>query len=658
MQHNTQKRSIIICSILLFLVFGSFNQLKTKKEKPLFKLGTKEYYTEEFEYYFSKNNDELTKDSVEFKVKEYLDLFVKFRLKVLEAENRNMHLDETFIKELSGYQKQLAKPYLTESKMSEALIKEVYERMKEEVRASHILLKVKENALPEDTLKVYNKVMQIRSQVVAGANFDSLAQITSEDPSAKQNKGDLGYFSALAMVYPFEEAAFSTSVNDVSNPTRTRFGYHLIKVTDRRKAQGKVKVAHIMLREKKEVNNDVENIELKISSIHQKLSNGESWDELCNLYSEDRNTKAKGGVLNWFGTGNLVKEFEAAAFGLQKKGDISTPFKTRFGWHIVKLLDKKSIEPLEEIRGRIESKISRDSRSKVKKEQTLTSLKSQNDFELDYSVLDQVIGSFDTTLLEGKWQIDSTEFTNQTIFSLGGQNYSSWDFSDFVNKKQRKRQGVSVTKYAESLYNQFEEKSIFEFEEKNLETNNKEYRMVLGEYRDGILLFNLMEKEVWGKAVEDTVGLKAYYKSNQDEYEAKESAIVRFFVSDKQEVIEKAKPFLDKTKNEIDKAFNKEEPLNLQVFDKTVEKGEDSDIDNYWKVGVYDFEKDNRKYLLQVQEIVPKKYKPLNTIKGQVISDYQNYLEETWVSGLKSKYPVKINKSSLKQFIKKTENRL
>ncbi len=645
--------SALILSLIVLSTLSSFAQ------KPLFKLGSHKYYTEEFEYYFSKNNDRLSKDSVAIKVNEYLELFVKFRLKVLEARQKDMHLEPDFIKEFTGYQKQLAKPYLMESKMSEALVQEVYARMLEEVKASHILLRVAEDAVPEDTLKAFNKIINIKAQITAGASFDSLAVIHSEDPSAKQNKGSLGYFSAMAMVFPFEDAAYNTAVGALSNPVRTKFGYHLIKVQDRRKARGKVKVAHIMLRSKPKASpEEAQNVEAKINSIYDKLTKGASWDELCKLYSEDQNTKDKGGVLNWFGTGNLVKEFETAAFGLENKGDYSKVFQTRYGWHIVKLMDKKPVEPLDEIRTQLESKISRDGRSKVKKTQSLQKLKKQNNFQISTNNRNTIFTAFDSTLIFGKWKLDSATFINQVLFSLKDNNYSTWDFAAFVLKNQRRRKNISIAKYAESLYNQFEEKSIFEFEEKNLEYSNKEYRMILQEYRDGILLFNLMEQEVWGKAVSDTTGQKEYYSKFKNKYAMKESAVVRVLSSENKETIEKVKADIDKTKKEIDKAYNSKERLTLQILDKTVEKGEDSDVDSNWAVGIYEYEKGGRHYLLQVKEIIAAGYKVMENIKGQVISDYQNHLEDQWIEGLKDKYPVKVNKATLKLVIKKIEAQL
>jgi peptidyl-prolyl cis-trans isomerase SurA len=657
---NTVKNLLLKTLVLaVFLILGANEIFAQKKVTPLFKLGTNEVYAENFEYYFSKNNDKLTKDSVEFKVQEYLDLFIKFRLKVLEAEYNNLHEEAAFITEFSGYKKQLAKPYLLESKMSESLVQEVYQRMKEEVKASHILFMIDENALPKDTLDVFNRIMDVKKQFDSGVNFDSLAQTLSEDPSAKQNKGDLGYFSAFAMVYQFEEGAFNTPVGSVSQPIRTKFGYHLIHVKDRRSTRGKVKVAHIMLRNKSTPSEEeVQSNEAKINSVYEKIIDGENWNSLCELYSDDINTKKKGGVINWFGTGNLVKEFEEASFGLQNKEDISKPFQTKYGWHIVKLIDKKPIEPFEEVKGQLESKISRDQRSKVKKKQALLTLKKQNNFILNESAKNTLIQAFDSALIHGKWQTDSKTFKNELLFSLQNKEYSTMDMATYVRENQSKRNNISVPEYAEYLYNLYEEKSIFDFEEKNLEQFNNEYKLILQEYRDGILLFNLMEKEVWGKAIKDSVGLTKYYNDNIENYKKKESARVRVLVSDKQETIEKAKSHLSKSKKEIDKAFNNEEPLNLQVFDKIVELGEDQDVDNFWQEGIFEFEKDNRSYLLQVLEIILEAYKPMDTIKGQVISDYQQELEDVWIKKLKEKYPVKINKSTLKQVIKRIESQL
>jgi peptidyl-prolyl cis-trans isomerase SurA len=285
---------------------------------------------EEFENIFRKNN----RDSAisRLSLDEYMELFINFKLKVKEARELGMDTVSKFKTELEGYRAQLARPYLTDTDKLNDLVQEAYRNMGEEVRAMHILVNCAANAAPADTIKAYNRIAALRERVVNGEDFTSVAksQGGSDDPSVKDNGGDLGYFTAFQMVYPFEQAAYSTPVGKVSQPVRTRYGYHILYVVDKRKARGEIRVAHIVVKPKAEANGEL-NAQTKIQEIYQKLKSGEStFEELSAKFSDDASSAKKGGELPWFGTGKMVAEFEDAAFSILKDGDFSEPFKTDF----------------------------------------------------------------------------------------------------------------------------------------------------------------------------------------------------------------------------------------------------------------------------------------------------------------------------------------
>ncbi len=644
-------------SILLILVlpFCAFNWVKPdKKTSYLFKLGDKEYYDDAFRYYFFKNNDGLSADSIAHKVEEYLPLYINFRLKVLEAINLGMDKDQAFREEFNTYKSQLAEPYLTESKITESLLKETYQRMQEERSAAHILIGVGPDALPTDTLAAYNRLLSLKKRILAGEQFDSLAYRYSEDPSAKANYGNLGYFSAMQMVFPFEEATFTTPVGQLAGPVRTRFGYHLIQVNDSRPARGKVLAAHIMIRS---AGRGDQAAHKKVLSVHQKLMEGEDWDALCKIHSEDPGTSSKGGKLNWFGTGNIVKEFEDAAFALDSIGGISPPVKTRYGWHIIKLLDKKGLEPFETIKPKLEQSLARDARSRVKKQKALAAIKKQHGFVRDSTAKAIALEAIDNTLLQGSWLPDSSHSSaNIRLLTLGSRQKNVIEFWQYVQENQTKRIDTPLEVYKNELYNRFEEKSIFEFEEDYLAETNFDYKMILEEYKSGILLFNLMEKNVWQKAVEDSLGQIAFYEKTKANYKRNETASVRFFSSENKATVDKAIDFVEASKKEIDAAFNTVEPLNLQVTEKTLEKGSGDLAEQYWQEGTHFFEEDGRYYLVYVKEIVPAGIKPFEKTRGAVIAAYQEQLEQNWIEQLKKKYPVKVSKRTLKKTIAKIED--
>jgi peptidyl-prolyl cis-trans isomerase SurA len=370
------KRIVLV--LLISVLALSVNA--QEKDPVLLNVGGKEVKLSEFNAIFNKNknNEKITESSIN----EYLDLYIKFKLKVREAEALGYDTLPKFINELKGYRKQLAEPYLTDKDVTESLIKEAYERMTQDVKASHILIKLEEDPLPADTLAAYNKAIKIRNRIIAGEDFGKVAKETSEDPSAQKNNGNLGYFSAMHMVYPFESAAYNTKVGAISMPARTKFGYHIIKVLDKRPARGTVKVAHIMVRaDKNESSEDSAAKKQKIDEIYEKLTkDNQDFSALAKQFSDDKGSAQRGGELPEFNTGKMVEEFENTAFSLKNDGDISTPIKTDYGWHIIKRLSLKTLDSYDEMYSSLKGKVARDSRSNRSKVALLSKIKSENNF--------------------------------------------------------------------------------------------------------------------------------------------------------------------------------------------------------------------------------------------------------------------------------------
>ncbi|MCC6684447.1 MAG: peptidylprolyl isomerase, partial [Bacteroidia bacterium] len=359
---------------------------KTAIAKPtdevLFTFGTDTVYRSEFERIYSKNNTSKEKPD-EKSIREYLDLYVNFKLKVKEAIRMGLDTLPSFKSELAGYRKQLAQPYLIDQKVSQQLVKEAYERMKYEINASHILIRLDENALPKDTIAAYKKIMDLRAKIMKGESFDSVAAKFSEDPSAVSNYGNLGWFTAFQMIYQFETGAYTTEPGKISMPVRTRFGYHLIKVIDKRAATGEIKVAHIGIRVPSSATSEQQlEIKSRVDAIYTKLKQGEKFEDLVKQYSEDERTAQQKGELNWFsGTNNsFPQEFKDAAFALKENGTFSAPVRTSFGWHIIKRVDKRGLQPLAELEESIKSKVARDSRQDQNKRAVIDRIKRENSF--------------------------------------------------------------------------------------------------------------------------------------------------------------------------------------------------------------------------------------------------------------------------------------
>lgn len=489
-------------------------------EKAIISIGKTTVPYREFRYVYNKNNSNAADANTEKSVREYVDLYVNFKLKVMDAEKDGLDTTNSFKRELEGYRKQLAKPYLTDKTVTEKLVKEAYERMKEEVSAAHLLIKCDPKADPKDTLNAYNRILDLRKRILSGESFDKVAKENSEDPSAKFNDGNLGYFTAMQMVYPFEDAAYKTAKGSISNPIRTQFGYHILKVQDRRPSQGQITVAHIMVRANPGMPaEDSIAARKKIYDIYDRVKAGGNFAGLALEFSDHTDSKTKGGILPAFGTGTMVPSFENAAFALRDTGRYSEPFQTPFGWHIVKLINRKTLEPFEELKSSLESKVSKDSRSELNRSFLIAKLKKENGFKENNAILAYAISKADSNLTKGKWKFDMADKKlDQVILSIKEKNYLLRNFWSYVEKKQTLTQSNAPDYQMKLLFRDYADDCVLEYEESHLNEKYEDYKMLVKEYRDGILLFTLMDQKVWTKALEDTTGLKKFHGSNKAKY--------------------------------------------------------------------------------------------------------------------------------------------
>ena len=416
-------------TLVLFL-FGFLTNISLAQKEPVvMTINNKPVTKTEFLQIYTKNNPDpsFDKDSLD----RYMQLFEVFKLKVAEAEALGYDTLPRLQKELEGYKKQLALPYLIDSVQNQAMVKEAYNRTATEVRCSHILIKLDPNASPKDTLAAYNRLLGLKARIEKGEDFASIAKskLGSEDPSAVNNGGDLGYFTAFQMVYPFEEKAYTTPVGTISEPFRTRFGYHILKVTDKRPARGTIKVAHLMIATGREATAETrQNAEKKINEIYDSLVTGSSWDKLVNAYSEDANSIKKGGELPAFGSGTsqrMVLEFEDAAFALKQVGEFSKPVRTQYGYHIIKLIEWTPVKSYDNLRRELQAKVNKDERSKVTQDSFVQKLRAQYAYQnKGEKGLDWFVRNLDSTYFIGKWTADNLK-SNKTLFVLDAKNSSN-----------------------------------------------------------------------------------------------------------------------------------------------------------------------------------------------------------------------------------------
>jgi len=592
---------------------------------------------------------------------EYLDLFINFKLKVRQAEELGLDTLTSFRNELNGYRDQLAKPYFTDEATLEKLINEAYDRSKYDVRASHIFFRLKTDALPADTLAAYEKIIKIRERLVNGESFEKMAVEYSEDPSVKDreanqqhpfikgNKGDLGFFTVFDMVYTFETAAYSTAVGKISPVIRTDYGYHIIKVTDKRPAFGKVVVAHIFLTIPKNAKaEDSLRIKLRIDTVYKKLKDGAKFEDLVKQYSEDKGSATKGGVLPKFGVNRMVPEFIDAIYALKNVGDYSVPILTPYGWHIIKLIERKGPGSLDEEKPELKQKVVKDSRGDLPKEVVLLQIRKEYGVTEFPEARNEFYKVVTDTIFFGKWDGNLAKDLKKPIFKIGTLTVMQKEFADYLATKQRKREKESIERYVNKMYADFLDENLIKWENNHLEQKYPEFKSLMNEYRDGILLFDLTDQKVWSKAVKDTTGLKEFYEKNKANYMWDTRIDASSYTLKKGANIEKVKNFIKSGLADADilKEINSD---SIKVL--TIESGKFSKRDNKmldgiaWEPGFSkDFTSDSTTVFFYIRKVLKPEPKALSEARGLVTADYQNYLEKEWIKVLREKYPVVVNR--------------
>jgi peptidyl-prolyl cis-trans isomerase SurA len=654
---NKKPLFVAICTAFSLVIFAQPDQ------NVLMTIAGKDITISEFESIYHKNNTSQSADPKS--IDEYLNLFVNFKLKVKEAEELGMDTSQSFKNELAGYRRQLAQPYLTDKDLNEALIKEAYDRYQYDVHAAHILIRMNTDAPAKDTLLAYNKLMAYKKRLESGEDFKKIEKEVKASGDKDLIAEELGYFTAFQMVYQFETAAYTTKPGSVSLPVRTRFGYHIVKVSDKRPAKGQIHTAHIMIKTTPEYSEEQNNqAKSKIDEIYQKLKAGEDFASLAKQFSDDKGSASKGGTLPWFGVGpgSVVQEFADAAFAIKNDGEFSEPVKTPYGWHIIKRLETKGIDTFDEMKNELKNKVSRDGRSSLSKESLLKKIKEEYGYNPDMSKVYEFYKVVDTSYFSGEWNIEKASKLNKKIFALtdtqhGNRTvvYTQKDFAEFINNNKRKQPKVDVKVLVNQLFERFTEEVCLKFEDENLEYKYDEFRMLLQEYRDGILLFELMDKKVWSKAVSDTVGLKEYYEANKQNFMWPERLDASVYTCANADIAKKAKALAKKQQKKgytdefILNEINKDSQLNLKIESGKFQKGDNETIDKItWAEGITDdMNTDGKVVFVSVRKKLMPEPKSLKEARGLVTAEYQAALEKSWIKSLQEKYSVNINRELL-----------
>ena len=637
--------------ILIFLLLSSV--LTAQQSPVLMTINNKPVTTDEFESMYTKNLD-LVQDEAQKDIDNYLQLFTRYKLELEDAYQKRYDTLPQLKRELKTYRRDLAKKYLSDNDIIDKLVKEAYERKKHDVRVAHILIQLASDAAPKDTLKAYNKIRSIYNKAVAGEDFSKLAKQYSQDPSVKDNAGDLDYINVFHTVYPFETAAYNTPVGQVSKPFRTRFGYHIVKVLDKRPAKGKIEVAHIVTLDNKK--NEAGDAKTRIYNIYNKLKNNEdTFENLARKFSDDKNSARRGGKLRIFGIRTMIPVFEKVAFALKNPGDISEPFQTRYGWHIVKLLKKYPVPTFDQAKTELRHRVMRDERSKMSKEKLMKRIEKQFPVKMVGS-LKEVNRHITKDFFKNKWQIPEDKSVNKTLFIINNDQVVTYkDFYIYLFRRQSHNTATYDNKkfIIKKFFNRYKKDKLFDYYNNHLEQIYPDFAKTMEEYKNGLMLFRIKSDMIWDKSVKDTVELQKFYNEHKSAYKLPKRYHILMVQTNSKKTAKKIAKDLRKgmKKNAIVKKYKKK---NILFKEKDYVDGDAIVKNHKLKVKKPIVYKDGKPYIvLFLKKIKPEEIPELKKIKGKVSNDYQNYLEEQWVESLKKKYPVQLNETVWQQLRKK-----
>ena len=578
-------RKILSLTMMMAAMFGGLLHAQTN-DPVLMTVGNEKVTKSEFVKAYQKNS--MLSEATEADLREYVRLYSEYRMKVQEAKTMQLDTARAFQKEWEAYKGQYAQQYLIDTEVSDQILQEAVDRARYHVRASHILVRVPQDASPKDTLAAYHKVMKIRDEIVGGLDFNAAAAKYSEDESARDavnpqtgrfqygNHGELGYFSVLEMIYPFENAAYNTPVGQVSMPVRTQFGYHLIYVQDKIPAIAKLFVSQIFIRDSTALGSNADHSAAlaKCALVKQQYQQGVSFDTLAAKYSDDHGTKNNGGRMEPFAPNRRPGNYTAAAIAL-KNGRISDPVPSVIGWHILRLDSVVYTTVNEEFEYMIKNRISRDARSKKSKESLVEKLKVEYNYKEKGKA--DAMKFFKKNLSDNYFQskhvaVDSLPGIGKLkpMCTYADQVLTAKDFGKFLSRFQGAQISGPVDVFLEQVFPNFVDENMLRYESTRLMDKYPEYRDVVNEVYDGLLIYEVNAKKVWNAAIQDSVGTERLYEQIKDQFATGDTA---------------------------------------------------------------------------------QPYKPFSEVRAVVISQYQDILEKEWLKELKQKYPVKLNEDVFKSIL-------
>ncbi len=573
---------------------------------------------------------------------DFLTRYVDFRLKVMEARRLGLDRDSALRKEIRDYRTQLAKPYFLEREVLEDVVRDIYEKQREEIAASHILLRIDEGAAPADTLAAYQRLQAIRDSIVAGQlDFAEAALRHSEDPSAAQNRGDLGFFVGGRMILAFEDRAYDTPVGEVSDVFRTRFGYHVLKVTGRRPASPEIRASHILLSLRPDAA-EADSVEAYAlaEQLQQRLDAGEDFATLARQYSDDPGSAERGGDLGFFARDRMVKPFADAAYALEEPGERSGIVRSRFGLHLIQLEERKPVASYEEQYEEIKRQAERLPRTTERLQAIGRAYRAEAGSTLDTALVRQAVAPYPADSLLARVAAEGFGEYDEATFATVGD--SALALAPVVARLRANRAPAGGDQEARlfDLLNAHVNEAAVEMAALELEDRDPEFRRIMEDYADGVLLFRVSEDSVWSAASRDSVALENYYEANRARYAFPERRRVVAFYSRSDSLLQEIGAALDVGRSgaEIDEMI-REAPLTVRVDTMRITGPSDSVFDAALALEAGGRTEPERyrseQVLLYLDGVEAARPMTFEEARAQAAADYQGVLEERFVGRLR-----------------------
>lgn len=622
---------------------------KKGDDPTLMTVAGKDVKLSEFEYLYKKNNSQQLQPQT---LDEYVDMFVTYKLKVADAEAAGIDTTAAFIKEFSGYRDELARPYLRDAAVEDSIIVATYRNMQEEVDVSHVMVALERT--PEKIAAKRAFLDSLRTEIVAGrADFAAVADQYSIDPAVKRNHGHMGFIVPNRYPYNFEEAAYATAVGEISPVITTPFGYHIVKVNDRRPARGTVLAQHILKLVPRDAAPEVAAAkQAQMDSIYTLLKAGADFSDMASRESEDPGSARKGGMLPWFGPGEMVPEFETVAFSLANDS-ISKPFATSYGIHIIHRLDGRGVQPLEQARQEIMGAMSRDDRGTMADRRRYEELRKMYNAQIVEATRNLVIDAIKAnngidSAFVAKYVTDNTPI----VIVAGKATPVSRLFEGMRRNKRRQATEPAIETFNHLVDNALQSATL-DHEKTQLENRYPDFRNLSNEYRDGMLLFEISNRNVWDRASQDKEGLQRFFQANRDRYKWNAPKYKGFVIyTDGDSINAAVKSFLAEKKPQADsvaRELRAEFGRDVKIERVIVANGENPVVDHVAFGGAApELNGKWNSYVVYDGKLLDAPEEAAD-VRGQVTSDYQAELEKEWVKELRSKYKWKINNKILKR---------